>query len=98
MRGYDLAASSASIDAVAEAFEEQLQLVVKMAAEELRLRRLADELRKVSRRVNALDAVVLPRLERELAVTMTKLEERDREDRYRLQRMKARSRRRREAS
>ena len=96
-RGYALSTSSARVDAVADSFETQLQLLVKIASEELRLRRLASELRKVTRRVNALEHVVLPRLEGELRSTLGKLEERDREDRFRLQRVKARSRRLKEA-
>jgi V/A-type H+-transporting ATPase subunit D len=91
-RGYSLSASSAHVDAVADSFESQLQLVVRMAAKELRLRRLAEELRKVSRRVNALEHVVIPQLERQQRRAMETLEEREREDLFRLVRVKDKKR------
>lgn len=87
LRGYSLAGSSPHIDDVAERFERTVELVLKVAAEEMRMRRLAVEARKVGRRVNALEHSVLPSLVRERRAVAAKLDEREREDRFRLQRI-----------
>ena len=62
-RGYSLAATSARIDAVAERFEAVLDRLLDVAALELSVRRLADEIARTTRRMNALEHVVAPGLE-----------------------------------
>ncbi|MCS6843085.1 MAG: V-type ATP synthase subunit D [Caldilineales bacterium] len=89
-RGYSLDSTSARIDAVAESFERQLDLLLELATSELRLRRLAVEVGKTTRRVNALEHVLIPRLRRQIALIEMALEEREREDHVRLKRVKAR--------
>lgn len=89
-RGYSLAGTSARIDAVAESFEQQLALLLDLAISELRLRRLAEEVGKTTRRVNALEHVLLPRLQQQRDYIQMMLEEREREDHFRLKRVKAR--------
>ena len=89
-RGSSLPATSARIDEVAERFEAELDLLVELAAIETRLRRLGDEIKATSRRVNALDNVFLPRLDEEMRRIATTLEEREREDVFRLKRVKKR--------
>lgn len=89
-RGYSLAGTSARIDAAAESFERQIGLLLDVATGELRLRRLAEEIAKTTRRVNALEHVLLPRLERQRDYIQMMLEEREREDHFRLKRVKAR--------
>lgn len=88
-RGYSLATTSAWVDEAAARYEEQLEMVIDLAAGELRLRRLADEIRKTTVRVNALETVVLPRLAADCARIECVLEEREREDLFRLKRVKA---------
>lgn len=90
-RGYSLGATSARVDRVAEAFEAQLDLLLDVVASELSLRRLAAEIARTTRRVNALDQVLIPRLEAERDAIATVLEERALEDRVRLTRARARS-------
>lgn len=87
-RGYSLTGTSARIDAVAERFEEELDLVIEVANSELRLRRLAEEIQKTSRRVNALENILLPRLIAQREYIALILEEREREDLFRLKRVK----------
>jgi V/A-type H+-transporting ATPase subunit D len=87
-RGYSLSGVSSRIDAVAEAFEAQLDLVIELAASEMRLRRLAEEIGRTTRRVNALDHVLIPRLEAERTYIQMVMEEREREDLFRLKRVK----------
>jgi V/A-type H+-transporting ATPase subunit D len=91
-RGYSLVATSARIDAVAERFESVLDRLLDVVALELSVRRLADEIARTTRRMNALEHVVVPRLEAERARISLVLEEREREDRVRLRRMRARGR------
>jgi V/A-type H+-transporting ATPase subunit D len=89
-RGYSLAGSSSRIDHASARFEAELDLILELAASELRLRRLADEIGKTTRRVNALESIVIPRLELELKMIQSALDERERQDRFRLKRIKAR--------
>jgi V/A-type H+-transporting ATPase subunit D len=93
-RGYSLTATSARIDAVADRFEAVLEKLLDVAALELSIRRLAEEIARTTRRMNALEHVVLPALEAERAHIALVLEEREMEDRVRLRRARAsRSRR-----
>jgi V/A-type H+-transporting ATPase subunit D len=53
-RGYSLQGTSITIDEAASAFEAELDVVIRLAERELRLRHLAEEIQHTSRRVNAL--------------------------------------------
>lgn len=92
-RGYSLVATSARTDAVAERFESVLDRLLEVAALELSVRRLADEIARTTRRMNALEHVVVPRLEAQRARIALVLEERELEDRVRLRRTRGRGRR-----
>jgi len=76
-RGYGLSSVSGRIDAAAQAFETQLDLIIELAASEMRLRRLAEEIGRTTRRVNAMDNVLIPRLEAQRDYIHMVLEERD---------------------
>jgi V/A-type H+/Na+-transporting ATPase subunit D len=93
-RGYSLAATTPRIDATAAAFESQLDLLLDVVATELNLRRLAGEISRTTRRVNALEHVVVPRLARQRDTIRMVLAERELEDRVRLRRARASGRRR----
>lgn len=93
-RGYGLTGSSARIDRAAELFEAELELALELAARELRLRRLVEEIGATTRRVNALENIVIPQLEGETVRIESILDERERQDRFRLKRAKAQRRRR----
>ncbi len=87
-RGYTAAGSTAHVDEVAAAFEGVAEQVLRLAAHEVRIRRLSDEIRKTSRRVNALENTLIPRLEVEIRWIASRIEERERQDRFRLKRIK----------
>ncbi len=89
-RGYSLAATTPRIDAVAERFEAELDLLLRVAADEVRLRLLAAEIGTTTRRVNALEHVVIPRLVADRNRIQAVLEEREREDHFRLKRVQQR--------
>ena len=88
-RGYGLPASSTRIDAAADAFERQLERLLDLVAVELTLRRLATEIAATTRRVNALEHAVIPRLTGERDFIAVVLEQRELEERVRLMRAKS---------
>jgi V/A-type H+-transporting ATPase subunit D len=85
-RGYSMAGSSARIDDVADRFESVVDQFLEYARYELRLRHLVEEVRTTTRRVNALETVVIPGLQHDCDVIRTVLDERERQDRFRLKR------------
>jgi V/A-type H+/Na+-transporting ATPase subunit D len=87
-RGYGITGVSGRIDEVAERFEQALDLVVLLAETETALKRLGGEIRMTRRRVNALEQVVIPGLERQARSIEATIEEREREDLFRLKRVK----------
>jgi V/A-type H+-transporting ATPase subunit D len=87
-RGYSMQAVSSRIEAAAGAFETQLDLIIELAASEMRLRRLAEEIGRTTRRVNALENLLIPRLEARRDHIQMVLEERERENLFRLKRVK----------
>jgi len=93
-RGYSLAGTTPRIDPVAEHFEAELSMLLDLATSELRLRRLVDEIGRTTRRVNALETVIIPGLEQELARIQEILDERERQDHFRLKRFQTRRARR----
>lgn len=87
-RGYGITGVSSRIDEVAEKFERELDVVIEIAAIETKLRRLGAEIQKTRRRVNALDQVVLPELHVQVRFIQMALDERSREDLFRLKKVK----------
>lgn len=86
-RGYD---GSAHIDDAAAEYEAVLEQLLRVAAYEVRLRRLSEEIGITNRRVNALATIVIPQLEEETRLILSRLEERERQEIYRLKRIKER--------
>lgn len=83
-RGHSIVGVSARIVEAAESFERLLELLLASAAIETRVARLGAEATRTRRRRNALDYQIIPRLEREAAEIERALEERAREDLFRL--------------
>ena len=74
--------------------EEALEVLLRIATREKHLVRLGEEIQETSRRVNALEQLLLPALRAEARRIETALEERDREDAVRLKRLRRRGGRR----
>ena len=89
-RGFSLTATSPAIDAAADAYEDELDALLDVAAREVRIRRLAQEIGRTTRRVNALEHVLIPRLQLRFRRIRMVLDEREREDHFRLRRVKRR--------
>lgn len=87
-RGYSIVGTSLTIDEVAATFEQEVELIIQLAESELRLKRLAAEIKSTSRRLNALDHLLIPRLEHERDFIQMALDERERSDHFRLKLMK----------
>jgi len=87
-RGYSLTGTSVTIDEAAAAFEAEVDSAIQLAESELRLTRLAAEIQRTSRRVNALQHVLIPRLVAERNYIQIALDERERGDHFRLKRVK----------
>jgi V/A-type H+-transporting ATPase subunit D len=100
VRSYDARGGSPaswSLGAVTAArlHEEAVEILLEISTGELLLRRLGDEIRRTSRRINALEQVVLPKLEAEAARIALALAEAERADLLRLKRFKRGARERR---
>ncbi len=89
-RGRDPLVTGPALEAAAERFEEELTIALRVATMEARVLRLAREIRRTSSRVNALATWVIPGLEAETATIELALEQREREDRFRLKLVKRR--------
>lgn len=89
-RGYGYVGTSARLDAAVEHFEEALGLVVELAEVELGARALAEEINRTKRKVNALERVLIPRIEDEARRIEMSLEEMERENFARLKTIKRR--------
>jgi len=87
-RGYSIIGTSGRIDETAEQFESQLDLIIQLAETETALRRLGGEIQMTRRRVNALDQVVIPELRQQAKYIKITIEEREREDLFRLKKVK----------
>ncbi len=78
-RGYSILSTSSAIDDANEDFVRLLDAVVDLAKREQGLKRLVIEIEKVKRRVNALEYVLIPRLNRQARYISMRLEEMDRD-------------------
>lgn len=87
-RGYSVVGTSITIDEAASAFEFEVDAIIQLAESELRLMRLASEIQRTSRRLNALDHLLIPRLQAERDYIQMTLAERERSDHFRLKLVK----------
>jgi V/A-type H+/Na+-transporting ATPase subunit D len=87
-RGYSMIGTSGRIDEAAERYETELDLIIGLAETETSLRRLGDEIQNNRRRVNALEQVLIPELKRQAKYIKVAIEEREREDLFRLKKVK----------
>jgi len=89
-RGYGIYNSSA-IDEAAAAYERVTEKIILAAEVETSMRKLLSEIEKTKRRVNALEFVVIPSLDRQRAFIQLRLEEMERENIFRMKRIKAKA-------
>lgn len=87
-RGYGLIGTSVRIDESVHAFEKLTEKVLEAAELETTMKKLLDEIESTKRRVNALEFKVIPQLEEVAAYITLRLEELERENIFRLKRIK----------
>lgn len=87
-RGYAITGVSSRIDETADKFERILDVIIEYADIETRLKRLGEEIQKTNRRVNALEQITVPSLKEQVAYIRQALDERAREDLFRLKKVK----------
>jgi len=88
-RGYGFLSTNGKIDDTAKDFEEALISIVKLAEVEESVRGIASEVEKTKRRVNALEYIVVPRLQATIKHIEMRMEEIERESFLRLKKIKA---------
>jgi V/A-type H+-transporting ATPase subunit D len=87
-RGYSIISTSGRIDEAAEKFEMELDLIIGLAETETALKRLGGEIQMTRRRVNALEQVLIPDLKKQAKYIKNAIDEREREDLFRLKKVK----------
>jgi len=87
-RGQDPVAVTARTVESSDQFEEVVAAILEVASTEVTLRKIGEEIKKTTRRVNALEQVVIPRIRGEIRYIRDVLEQRAREDVFRLKRVK----------
>jgi len=70
------------------AFHRLCQVLIEVANREARLRRIAGEIKKTARRVNALQQVVIPGIRAQIRAIQQALDQQEQEDIFRLKRIK----------
>jgi V/A-type H+-transporting ATPase subunit D len=87
-RGYGLLGTTARIDESADSYEKLLESTILAAEVETGMRKLLTEIEITKRRVNALEFKVLPELYQAKKFIVQKLEEQEREEIFRLKKIK----------
>lgn len=87
-RGGSPAALSTRMQETAVRFEQLAELLVKIASIEVRLKRMGFEIKKTTRRVNALEQIILPTINIQVRYIRSVIEQREREDIFRLKKIK----------
>ncbi|MBN1134251.1 MAG: V-type ATP synthase subunit D [Methanosarcinaceae archaeon] len=87
-RGYGVLGTSSYIDEAADAYENLLEKIILAAEIETTMKRLLDDIEKTKRRVNALEFKVIPELKEVMNFIQLRLEEMERENTFRLKRIK----------
>ena len=87
-RGYVACTTSPVIDEAAFAFEEKVESILRLAQSELRLTYLVNEISRTSRRLNAIQFILIPQIKKEKELIEFTLAERERSDQFRLKLVK----------
>lgn len=87
-RGYDESSTTLHLEEGTVLFEKLLESMLNIAAYESKLKRLADEITKTTRRIKVLEEVIQPDLKFRIRTITQYIGERDRESYYRLKKFK----------
>jgi len=89
LRGFNPLSITSRIDDTAESFEKLIDDIVKGVPIEIKMKRIGEEIKKTTRRVNALEQKIIPEINEQINYIRRVLEDREREDKFRLKRLKA---------
>lgn len=87
-RGYGVLGTSARIDEAADAYEDLLESIILAAEVETAMKKMLEEIETTKRRVNALEFKLLPELRENKEYIEQKLEEQEREEIFRMKKIK----------
>jgi V/A-type H+-transporting ATPase subunit D len=87
-RGYDITSTSAHVEEGIYRFEKVLESMLDIAAFESKLKRLSDEIIRITRKIKVLEERILPDLKYEIRTIAQYISERERETYYRLKKFK----------
>jgi len=87
---YNMLATSAKLDEATTKMIDALKAITELSSAEASTRKLAQAIASTKRRVNSLDYVIIPRVLHSIRYIQMHLEEREREDFFRLKRIKGR--------
>ncbi|KUG12856.1 v-type atp synthase subunit d [hydrocarbon metagenome] len=90
-RGYGLLGTTSAIDEAASAYEDLVEAIIESAEIETTMKKLLDEIESTKRRVNALEFKVIPELTEARDFIKMRLDEMEREELFRLKKIKARN-------
>ena len=87
-RGYDYRVTTLRLEEALQHFEEIMQAMLEIAAYESRLKRLGQEVLRVTRRIRVLEERIVPELQQQVRTIAQFLGERERESSFRLKRFR----------
>jgi|TARA_B100002003_G_C14047679_1_gene504640 V/A-type H+-transporting ATPase subunit D len=88
--GYSKLSPSLELDEAVTNFKEALAIIITLASAEATVRKLAAEIKKTKRKVNALERILIPRINNDIIYIKVRLEEMERENFARLKVVKRR--------
>ncbi|WMW22295.1 V-type ATP synthase subunit D [Methanolobus mangrovi] len=87
-RGYGILGTSSYTDEAADSYEHLVEKIILAAEIETTMKKLLDDIEKTKRRVNALEFKVIPEYQEAMSFIRLRLEEMERENTFRLKRIK----------
>lgn len=87
-RGYGLIGTTGAINESVKSYEKVIEKIVQVAEAETSIKKLLEEIEKTKRRVNALEFEVIPKMQKTQDFIRLRLEEMDRENVFRMKRIK----------
>ncbi|MFW5987277.1 MAG: V-type ATP synthase subunit D [Methanohalophilus sp.] len=88
-RGYGILGTSSYIDEAVDSYEILVDKIILAAEIETTMKRLLEDIEKTKRRVNALEFKVIPEMQEAMDFIRFRLDEMERENTFRLKRIKA---------
>ncbi|MFH7859639.1 MAG: V-type ATP synthase subunit D [Candidatus Aenigmatarchaeota archaeon] len=85
---YNFLSTPSKLDEVAFHMNEVIKTTIEVAEAQATIKKLAEELKRIKRRVNALDRIIIPRIRNRIKYIEERLSEMERETIFRIKRIK----------